>query len=80
MFLLLLQDMLKRPVGPPRKFINPISDPEGAFGFGHWGFTKANELFAGRVAMLVSTRCRRKLWQKFFLPVTGASAGAGALA
>lgn len=45
-------DMLRRPVGPPRKFVNPISNPKGAFGYSEWGFTKANELFAGRIAML----------------------------
>jgi hypothetical protein len=58
-----LQDMLRRPVGPPRKFVNPISDPEGAFGYSHWGFTKANELFAGRIAMLVRTHIRCA-WQE----------------
>jgi hypothetical protein len=45
--------MLRRPVGPPRKFVNPVSDPKGAFGYSEWGFTKATELFAGRIAMLV---------------------------
>eukprot|EP00882_Tetradesmus_deserticola_P000159 GHRQ01000180.1.p1 GENE.GHRQ01000180.1~~GHRQ01000180.1.p1 ORF type:complete len:309 (+),score=87.76 GHRQ01000180.1:165-1091(+) len=46
------EDMQRRPVGPPRKFVNPISNPQGALGFSEWGFTKANELFAGRIAML----------------------------
>jgi hypothetical protein len=51
---LLLQDMLRRPVGPPRRFVNPFADPKAALGYSEWGFTKANELFAGRIAMLVS--------------------------
>lgn len=53
--------MLRRPVGPPRKFVNPISDPKGAFGYSEWGFTKANELFAGRIAMLVRATLAHKI-------------------
>eukprot|EP00878_Enallax_costatus_P000218 GHUV01000279.1.p1 GENE.GHUV01000279.1~~GHUV01000279.1.p1 ORF type:complete len:297 (+),score=66.58 GHUV01000279.1:219-1109(+) len=45
-------DLLRRPRGPPRAFINPFSHPDEFFGYSEWGFTKRNEVFAGRIAML----------------------------
>lgn len=52
--LLLCQDALLRPKGPPRAFVNPFSSPDKFFGFApfEWGFLKRNELLAGRLAML----------------------------
>lgn len=47
-----LIDAEKRPVGPPKVFFNPFTQPKEAFGVTGWGFTKANEVFHGRLAML----------------------------
>jgi hypothetical protein len=42
------QDLLRRPRGPPRVLnINPLKEPARFFGYSEWGFTRANELFAG---------------------------------
>lgn len=47
------QDIAKRPEGFPGKNINPVENPTSALGIsGGWGFTKKNELFVGRMAML----------------------------
>jgi hypothetical protein len=43
-----LQDLLRRPRGLPRAIFNPITNPGRALGYSEWGFTKANEVFAGR--------------------------------
>ena len=49
------QDVKKRPRGPTQKAMDPLSDPQGYLGTSNaFGFTKKNELFVGRVAMLVS--------------------------
>jgi hypothetical protein len=32
--------------------VNPLSRPDDFFGYSDWGFTKKNEVFAGRIAML----------------------------
>lgn len=51
------QDVKKRPRGPTQKVSDP-SKPQEYLGVSSgFGFTKKNELFVGRVAMLVSTRC-----------------------
>lgn len=39
-----LQDLLRRPSGPPRAFVNPVSRPDEFFGYSEWGFTKKNEV------------------------------------
>lgn len=49
------QDVKKRPRGPTQKAMDPVSNPQGYLGTSNaFGFTKKNELFVGRVAMLVS--------------------------
>ena len=48
------QDVKKRPRGPTQKAMDPVSNPQGYLGISKgFGFTKKNELFVGRVAMLV---------------------------
>ena len=52
------RDVKKRPRGPTQKAMDPISRPQEYLGTsGGFGFTKKNELFVGRVAMLVSLAC-----------------------
>eukprot|EP00879_Flechtneria_rotunda_P021348 GHRR01022499.1.p1 GENE.GHRR01022499.1~~GHRR01022499.1.p1 ORF type:complete len:209 (-),score=51.91 GHRR01022499.1:1006-1632(-) len=46
------KDLALRPKGFPRALINPVNNPEEFFGYSRWGFTKRNEVFAGRIAML----------------------------
>ncbi|CAK0787138.1 hypothetical protein CVIRNUC_010354 [Coccomyxa viridis] len=47
------RDVKKRPRGPTQKAMDPISRPQEYLGTsGGFGFTKKNELFVGRVAML----------------------------
>ena len=49
------RDVKKRPRGPTQKAMDPVSDVQGYLGISKgFGFTKKNELFVGRVAMLVS--------------------------
>lgn len=43
-----VQDLLRRPRGLPRAVFNPFTNPGRALGYSEWGFTKANEVFAGR--------------------------------
>lgn len=45
------RDVSKRPEGPPSTFVNPL-DIGRSLGISGWGFTKRNELFQGRLAML----------------------------
>ncbi|KAL6759303.1 hypothetical protein V8C86DRAFT_3133504 [Haematococcus lacustris] len=47
-----LQDIMRRPAGPPQDDVSPVDYKRwlGITGLGH--FTKANELFNGRMAML----------------------------
>ncbi|PNH05956.1 Photosystem II protein, chloroplastic [Tetrabaena socialis] len=53
-----LRDLAKRPTGPPTDFPSPPVTQPTDFSFGQWlgisgwGFTKRNELFHGRLAML----------------------------
>lgn len=47
-----LRDIMKRPDGPPFKWVNPLTKPGQFFGAGPWGFNKRNELLHGRLAML----------------------------
>lgn len=48
------QDVKKRPRGPTQKAMDPVSRPTEYLGTSKgFGFTKKNELFVGRVAMLV---------------------------
>jgi len=47
-----LRDIAQRPEGPPTTWVNPITNPGKFFGVTGWGFTKSNELFVGRMAML----------------------------
>ena len=48
------RDVKKRPRGPTQKAMDPISRPQEYLGTsGGFGFTKKNELFVGRIAMLV---------------------------
>jgi photosystem II protein len=46
------QDAAQRPLGPPAVWVNPFTDFKRFFGITGWGFTKANELFHGRLAMI----------------------------
>jgi hypothetical protein len=46
------QDIYKRPTGPVQEGMDPVSQPMRWLGISGWGFTKANELFHGRLAML----------------------------
>jgi len=45
------EDIAKRPAGPPNTWVSPL-DVTRFFGISGWGFSKANELFNGRMAML----------------------------
>jgi len=45
------EDVAKRPPGPPGQWVSPLNFTQ-FFGVSRWGFTKANELFNGRMAML----------------------------
>ncbi|KAI8477225.1 MAG: hypothetical protein J3K34DRAFT_463283 [Monoraphidium minutum] len=48
-----VKDFLTRPDGPPTKAISPFTNLSGFLGCSpHFGFTKRNELFHGRLAML----------------------------
>uniref|UniRef100_A0A7S3QS99 Uncharacterized protein n=1 Tax=Dunaliella tertiolecta TaxID=3047 RepID=A0A7S3QS99_DUNTE len=47
-----LQDVAKRPKGPPGAAIDPFNHPMQFLGINGWGFTKRNEIFHGRIAML----------------------------
>ena len=52
------RDVKKRPRGPTQKAMDPVSRPQEYLGTsGGFGFTKKNELFVGRVAMLVWILC-----------------------
>lgn len=55
-------------------WVNPITDYKRFFGVTNWGFTKANELFHGRLAMLGFAGV---LWRQFTL---GGYTGPGPLA
>jgi len=46
-----LRDVAKRPKGPPNERASPL-DFKRFFGIDAWGFTKKNEIFNGRLAML----------------------------
>jgi hypothetical protein len=46
------RDIYKRPAGPVQEAMDPITQPQQWFGVSGFGFTKANELFHGRFAML----------------------------
>lgn len=48
----LTQDVRRRPPGPPHTPVNPVKEPKKFFGISEFGFTKPNELFNGRLAML----------------------------
>ena len=48
----LSQDIQKRPAGPVQEGMDPVTTPQQYLGISGWGFTKANELFNGRVAMM----------------------------
>lgn len=43
---------MRRPAGPTRRPINPLQHPGDFFGASVWGFTKRNEVFSGRWAMV----------------------------
>ncbi|KAF5834233.1 hypothetical protein DUNSADRAFT_9186 [Dunaliella salina] len=47
-----LKDVAKRPKGPPAAAIDPFNYPMQFLGISGWGFTKRNEIFHGRIAML----------------------------
>jgi len=47
-----LQDVSRRPLGPPFSWVNPLTHTKLFLGIDSWGFTKKNEVFNGRVAML----------------------------
>ncbi|KAI8470670.1 MAG: hypothetical protein J3K34DRAFT_458777 [Monoraphidium minutum] len=47
------RDYMRRPKGPPSDAVSPFGHPAKFFGISpNWGFTKKNELFNGRLAML----------------------------
>lgn len=46
-----LRDVAKRPEGPPNVMVSPLNVKK-FLGISGWGFTKRNELFVGRLAML----------------------------
>lgn len=46
-----VKDVAKRPEGPPNKLVSPF-DVKNFLGISGWGWTKRNELFNGRLAML----------------------------
>jgi hypothetical protein len=46
------RDIYKRPAGPVQEAMDPITAPQQWLGVSGFGFTKANELFHGRLAML----------------------------
>lgn len=46
------RDVAKRPSGPVQDAMDPFTEPKKYFGVTNFGFTKRNELFVGRVAML----------------------------
>ncbi|EFJ45419.1 hypothetical protein VOLCADRAFT_94261 [Volvox carteri f. nagariensis] len=46
-----LRDVARRPTGPPSVLVNPLNLGK-LLGISGWGFTKRNELFHGRLAML----------------------------
>jgi len=46
-----VQDVARRPQGPPNTWVSPL-DFKSFLGISDWGFTKRNEIFNGRLAML----------------------------
>jgi len=46
-----LRDVQRRPAGPPNTWVSPV-DFKKFLGIDAWGFTKKNEIFNGRLAML----------------------------
>jgi hypothetical protein len=48
-----MQDVRKRPTGPVQEAMDPLTMPRQFLGISkEWGFTKLNEIFSGRVAMI----------------------------